>query len=138
MWVLGFTGGLDRVHEDTHALPYDFIHDAAVVLLRDGEVVAAIEEERLNRIKHTNKRPHQALRFCLETAGIGPEQLDAVVFYATEPYVKRVLETLHLADLSQTELPTPRGMVQRLFRDELATSWTQRRFIFAITTRDMR
>jgi len=119
MWVLGFTGGLDQVHEDTHALPYDFIHDAAVVLLRDGEVVAAIEEERLNRIKHTNKRPHQALRFCLETARIGPEQLDAVVFYATEPYVKRVLETLHLADLSQAELPTPRGMVQRLFRDEL-------------------
>jgi len=95
------------------------IPGAGVVLLTHGEVVVALEEGRLNRIKHTNKRPHQAVRFCLETAGIGPAQLDAVVFYATEPYVKRVLETLHLADLSQAELPTPRGMVQRLFRDEL-------------------
>ncbi|GAB1488831.1 carbamoyltransferase [Opitutaceae bacterium] len=119
MTILGLTGGLDVAHSDAHRLPYDFIHDATAVLIRDGRVLAAIEEERLNRIKHTNKRPHRSLRFCLESAGIGPEALDAVVFYATEPYVKRVLETLHLSDFTQKELMTPRGMVQRLFRDEL-------------------
>lgn len=119
MTILGLTGGMDLAHSNAHRLPYDFIHDAAAVLIRDGRVVAAIEEERLNRIKHTNKRPHRALRFCLESAGIGPEQLDAVVFYATEPYVKRVLETLHLADLGQKDLLTPRAVMQRLLREEL-------------------
>lgn len=130
MWVLGFTGGLDVAHDNAHALPYDFIHDAAAVLLRDGQVVTAIEEERLNRIKHTNKRPHRALRFCLETAGIGVADLDAVVFYATEPYVKRVLQTLHLGDLGQKELLTPRGMVQRMIRDELGADLDPARIHF--------
>ncbi len=130
MWVLGFTGGLDPIHSEAHALPYDFIHDAAAVLVRDGEVVAAIEEERLNRIKHSNKRPHRALRFCLETAGIGVGDLDAIVFYATEPYVKRVLESLHLGDLTQRELLTPRAMVQRLVRDEMGAEIDPQRIHF--------
>lgn len=117
--ILGLTGGLDVAHSEAHHLPFDFIHDAAAVLIRDGRVLAAIEEERLNRIKHTNKRPHRSLRFCLESAGISPSALDAVVFYATEPYVKRALEMLHFASSSQNALLTPRGMVRQLFRDEL-------------------
>lgn len=130
MMVLGLTGGLDEAHAEAHRLPFDFIHDATAVLIRDGVVLAAIEEERLNRIKHTNKRPHRSLRFCLESAGIGPEALDAVVFYATEPYVRRILETLHLGDFSQKELTTPRGMVQRLFREELGYDLSPAKIFF--------
>jgi carbamoyltransferase len=45
--------------------------DASVVLLRDGELVAAVEEERFNRIKHSAGFPSLAVRYCLERAGIG-------------------------------------------------------------------
>ena len=119
MTVLGLTGGLEAAHENEYRLPFDFIHDAAAVLVRDGRVVAAVEEERLNRIKHTNKAPRRGIRFCLAQAGIGPGDLDAVAFYATEPYCQRVLQTLHLSNFGLKELLTPRGMVQRYFRQEL-------------------
>ena len=123
MTVLGLTGGLDAAHETAYDLPFDFIHDAAAVLVRDGRVEAAVEEERLNRIKHTNKAPRRALRFCLERAGLRPEQLDAVAFYATEPYCQRVLQSLHLAHPEIPELLTPRGMVQRFFRAEFGAEF---------------
>ena len=119
MTVLGLTGGLDAAHTNEYQLPFDFIHDAAAVLVRDGKVLAAVEEERLNRIKHTNKAPRLGIRFCLERAGMGPGDLDAVAFYATEPYCQRVLQTLHLSNFGLKELLTPRGMVQRFFRQEL-------------------
>ena len=58
-----------------------FYHDAAACLLADGEIVHAIEEERLSRIKHDHAHPERAIASCLEAAGIGPRDLDCVVFY---------------------------------------------------------
>jgi carbamoyltransferase len=52
--------------------------DAAACLLRDGEMVAAAEEERFRRIKHWAGFPSEAVRYCLEEAGIGLEQVDHV------------------------------------------------------------
>ncbi len=58
-----------------------YYHDAAAVLLRDGQLIAAAEEERFSRIKHDYGFPHQAIRFCLETGGIQGSDLDYVVFF---------------------------------------------------------
>src|SRR5260370_16117906 len=58
-----------------------YYHDAAAALLRDGQLVAAAEEERFSRIKHDYGFPHQAIRFCLETGGIQGSDLDYVVFF---------------------------------------------------------
>jgi carbamoyltransferase len=58
-----------------------FIHDACAALIRDGEVVAACEEERFNRIKHTEQFPVGAIRFCLDRAGIGIDEVDCIAFY---------------------------------------------------------
>ena len=71
-----------------------FYHDSAVVLLRDGEVVAASMEERLSRKKHDSGFPYKAIDFCLERGGIQGPDLDYVVFYE-KPMVKvgRILET---------------------------------------------
>jgi carbamoyltransferase len=118
MIVLGLAGGFDFAAENDFDLPFDGYHDSAAVLVRDGEVVAGIEEERLNRIKHTNKAPSRAARFCLEYAGIKPAQLDGVAFYETEPFFERELQRRHLADPGRRELFTPRAMIQRLFRRE--------------------
>jgi carbamoyltransferase len=52
--------------------------DASAALLVDGELVAAAEEERFSRIKHDTSFPHRAIRFCLETAGLGPRALDHI------------------------------------------------------------
>src|SRR5438105_6204347 len=52
--------------------------DVAAVLLRDGQLVAALEEERFRRIKHWAGFPTQAIRRCLEMAGIEGRAVDAV------------------------------------------------------------
>ncbi|KAA3646459.1 MAG: hypothetical protein DWQ07_09605 [Chloroflexi bacterium] len=71
-----------------------FYHDSAAVLLHDGQLVAAAEEERFSRKKHDHNFPSKAIQFCLEHAGITADDLDYVVFYE-KPLVKfeRILMT---------------------------------------------
>jgi carbamoyltransferase len=57
-----------------------FAHDTAAALLRDGELVAFVEEERFNREKHTKAFPDSAIEFCLREAGIGIRDVDVVAF----------------------------------------------------------
>ena len=52
--------------------------DAAAAIVRDGKLIAAVEEERFNRFKHSAGFPEQAIRYCLQTAGIDVEDLDHV------------------------------------------------------------
>ena len=56
-------------------------HDAAAALLKDGSIIAAAQEERFTRIKMDKAIPHNAIRYCLNEAGIDAEELDAVVYY---------------------------------------------------------
>ena len=71
-----------------------FYHDSAAAILKDGVLIAAAEEERFSRRKHDNGFPEHAVRFCLEQAGIGPEDLDYVVFYEkTLPKFERIMTT---------------------------------------------
>ena len=69
-------------------------HDAAAVLLRDGEIVFAAQEERFTRIKHDRALPLRATRWCLEQAGITASDLTYLAFYE-KPLRKfeRVLST---------------------------------------------
>jgi carbamoyltransferase len=79
----------------THVLGLScFYHDSAAALLRDGQVVAACQEERLSRKKHDSGFPARAVKYVLKEAGISPEQLDAVGFY-DKPLLKfeRMLST---------------------------------------------
>ena len=71
-----------------------FYHDSAAALLVDGEIVAAVQEERFSRKKHDHRFPFNAIAYCLEQGGIGPERLDYVGFY-DKPFLKfeRLLET---------------------------------------------
>lgn len=72
-----------------------YYHDAAAVVLRDGQLLAAAEEERFSRIKHDFGFPKTAIQFCLETAGIRGSDLDYVVFFE-KPFRKldRILMTV--------------------------------------------
>jgi carbamoyltransferase len=53
-----------------------FYHDSAAALVVDGEIIAAAQEERFTRKKHDFNFPVNAIRYCLEEAGIQPEELD--------------------------------------------------------------
>ncbi len=64
-----------------------YYHDAAAALVVDGEVVAAASEERFSRDKHDTGFPHQAIRACLDRAGLMASDLDQAVFYE-KPLVK--------------------------------------------------
>ncbi|GAA2077679.1 carbamoyltransferase C-terminal domain-containing protein [Streptomyces albiaxialis] len=55
-------------------------HDAAAALVVDGELVAAVEEERLSRVKKTSDFPERAIAWCLETAGLGLDDVDVFAF----------------------------------------------------------
>jgi len=79
MWILGISA---------------YYHDSAACLVRDGEIVAAAQEERFSRKKHDHRFPSHAVQSCLRHAGIGPRDLDLVVFY-DKPLQKfeRLLET---------------------------------------------
>jgi carbamoyltransferase len=71
-----------------------FYHDSAACLVRDGDIVAAAQEERFTRKKHDFSFPLNAIDYCLETGKIKSESLDFIAFY-DKPFVKfeRILET---------------------------------------------
>jgi len=71
-----------------------FYHDSAAALVRDGEIVAAAQEERFTRKKHDARLPSHAVEYCLAEAGIDADQINYVVFYE-KPLLKfeRLLET---------------------------------------------
>jgi carbamoyltransferase len=71
-----------------------FYHDSAACLVRDGEIVAAAQEERFTRKKHDESFPENAIEFCLNFGGIGHEDIDHVAFY-DKPLLtfERLLET---------------------------------------------
>jgi len=71
-----------------------FYHDSAAALVVDGTIVAAAQEERFTRVKHDSGFPTQAVKFCLETAGLEADALDFVVFYE-KPLLRfeRLVET---------------------------------------------
>lgn len=71
-----------------------YCHDSAACLLRDGEIVAAAQEERFTRKKHDPGFPHEAIRYCLREAGISLCEVRSITFY-DKPLLKfeRLLET---------------------------------------------
>jgi carbamoyltransferase len=73
-----------------------YYHDSAAAIVVNGKIIAAAQEERFTRIKHTEVFPENAVRYCLEEAGLSIDELDAVVFY-DKPLLKfeRLLQTYY-------------------------------------------
>src|SRR3989338_7830634 len=71
-----------------------FYHDSAACLIRDGEIIAAAQEERFTRKKHDFNFPQNAVNFCLKVGAITLKEIDFVAFYE-KPFLKfeRILET---------------------------------------------
>jgi len=71
-----------------------FYHDSASVLIVDGKIIAAAQEERFTRKKHDPSYPANAINYCLKEAKLSLEQVDYIAFY-DKPFLKfeRLLET---------------------------------------------
>ncbi|HXR09717.1 MAG TPA: carbamoyltransferase N-terminal domain-containing protein, partial [Candidatus Acidoferrales bacterium] len=89
-----------------------YFHDAAAALLRDGQLVAAAEEERFSRKKHDFGFPENAIAFCLRSAGIQAADLDYLVFFE-KPFLK--FERLLLTSMQTF----PRSL--KVFREAMLT-----------------
>ena len=100
-----------------------YYHDSAAVLLKDGRIVAAAQEERFTRRKHDARFPANALRYCLEEGGIPLARVDRVAFY-DKPFLKfeRLLET-YLAfaprGFKSFRMAIPLWLREKLFQKDL-------------------
>ena len=82
-------------HKPIHILGLSaYYHDSAAVLIQDGDILAAAQEERFTRKKHDSDFPENAIAFCLDRANITGKDLDYAVFYE-KPFTKfdRLLRT---------------------------------------------
>ncbi|MGW4115987.1 carbamoyltransferase family protein [Actinosynnema sp. NPDC004786] len=112
MLTLGISGHFDLLP----TLYRSYMHDAAACLVADGELVAAVEEERFNRIKKTNRFPTDAVRACLDLAGVRPQDVDAVGYYFNQDLLDLGLRNF------QVSSPTyPVGSGRDLLLDRLRT-----------------
>ena len=71
-----------------------YYHDSAACLIRDGEIISAVQEERFTRKKQDSSFPHHSIKYCLLQSNIDPEEIKYIVFY-DKPFLKfeRILET---------------------------------------------
>jgi len=117
-----------------------YYHDSAACLLRDGEIVAAAQEERFSRKKHDARFPVNALNYCLDEAGIALTQIEQVAFY-DKPFLKfeRLLETYHAfapRGFASFRMAMPLWLREKLFQKDLlakelkliepGVNWTER------------
>jgi carbamoyltransferase len=100
-----------------------YYHDSAAALLKDGDIVAAAQEERFSRKKHDARFPLHALNYCLVEAGISLAQVDHVAFY-DKPFLKfeRLLETYHAfapRGFKSFRMAMPLWLREKLFQKDL-------------------
>lgn len=100
-----------------------FYHDSAACIIKDGKIIAAAQEERFTRKKHDFRFPSNAIKYCLEEAGISADQIQHVAFY-DKPWLKfeRLLETylsFAPAGVSSFLLAMPLWLKEKLWMGDL-------------------
>jgi carbamoyltransferase len=122
--VLGLSGGSSPARPLSDALRdtrvpagYDAFHDAAAVLVRGADIAAAVEEERLNRLKHTNRLPARAIRACVAMTGTTLDAIDRFAWYGTEPAMDRAIAGYML---KHPRIATPRWTARTYLADALS------------------
>lgn len=110
MLTLGINSSFHLLREDSA-----FGHDAAAVLLEDDSIVAAVEEERLTRVKHTPAFPAEAIRYCLAEAHATLASVDHIAVNGTEKTFDLELYLHFLAHPGMSWPGGGRGFLNDLF-----------------------
>lgn len=117
MLTLGINGNFSSEYSDiVPNLAENFFHDSSAALIRDGELIAAVEEERLNRIKKTTKFPSSAIKWCLAQSNVSLQDIDAIGYYLREDFIDKALNYLYIAH-SDRELKSSRQLIKERLRD---------------------
>jgi carbamoyltransferase len=124
MLILGWHGN-PRPLEEEHESAGVTYHDASAVLLRDGAIVAAIEEERLSREKHTRSFPAGAIGFCLARARATLHDVEAIVTDTAENVADLVADREAARDPG-TPFSSGRAMIARAFAREFHVDVTEK------------
>jgi carbamoyltransferase len=96
-----------------HILGFDcYAHDAAAAIIRDGELLGTVEEERFLRKKHVGAFPRHSIQWCCDIAGIAPSSLDHIVFY-WDPKQALFKRAMHLLRYFPWSLTLIRSRVDR-------------------------
>ena len=100
-----------------------YYHDSAASIIVENEIVAAVQEERFTRTKHTPSFPINSIKYCLEESGLSIDELDAIVYY-DKPIVKfeRLISTFYAVapkGLSQFIRAIPNWLKEKLFLRKL-------------------
>ncbi|WP_437290240.1 carbamoyltransferase C-terminal domain-containing protein [Sorangium sp. So ce406] len=130
MLTLGLAGGLDPVYDCRYDAPQYFTYDAAAVLVEDGQVVAAVEEERLNRVRRTNKFPFDALRACLRQRGVALGDVDRIAYYSGEETANFLVGRLRAAFPELAGIPDARGLLRAAIQREMRCEIDPARIVF--------
>ena len=93
--------------------------DSSACILIDGKLIAAVEEERFLRVKHWAGFPRQAMRYCLQEAGVGIEEIDRVA------RIFRIVSVATETDTSAQEELNPNEVIQNLCKIFLEPLFTQ-------------
>jgi len=110
-----------------------FYHDSAACLVRDGEIIAAAQEEHFTRTKHDRGFPRNAVDFCLRAGGITMSEVNVAVFYEN-PFLKfeRLIET-YLAyaprGLRSFLMATPLWLKEKLWMSEYPSPFEEAAFL---------
>lgn len=114
MNIIGLHGSMNLIHENRASTEEHVQHDAGAALLMDGNIVAAFEEERLNRIKHTNKFPCLAIQSCLSYCGGDFDQVDTIAISMGEKMISKSLALS--SQLLGVHIDSPHHLIQVLFQ----------------------
>lgn len=118
MPVLGLSGLFGMECTDYDPAPFfGFYHDSAACLVDAGCTLAAAEEERFNREKHTNRFPATAVRACLDQAGLTAASISHVAYFFGEAYTD-----LELARIAADDPDMPLRPVRELLCDRLSAT----------------
>jgi predicted NodU family carbamoyl transferase len=129
--VLGLSGGFSGQNNDLMSdVIGSYFHDAAACLIRDGELLAAVEEERFDRVKKTTKFPVNAIHACIDTAGVSPAEIDAVGYFATELPTDIFLKAVSIEN-PEVPIHTSRELLNARLQEALGFDLPGDRLVYA-------
>ncbi|WP_150267095.1 carbamoyltransferase [Paenibacillus tepidiphilus] len=132
MNILGISASVALPHENMfHQLGISGSgHDSAAVLITDGKVIAAVEQERLDRIKHSNKSPIQAVRYCLGSNGLTLDDIDYIAVNYKEFSINLNLQEQFLNNPLQPDFYDLRYYIKRMLYEALGQHVDDSKLIF--------
>jgi predicted NodU family carbamoyl transferase len=128
--VLGISGFFNRPHDLIfEQVDRRFFHNAAASLMRDGVVVQAAEEERFDRIKHSNFFPSNAIRYCLDAESLNPAEVKYIAFFFDESFIDSELVSVALHDRN-APLCTAKEIILNLLEEEVGHRFAPEMLMF--------